>query len=79
MSKPSSLQLLGLRLREARKARGISQEALALGAGLDRSFVGQVERGERNISFYSLCKLSAVVGTDLGKLCQDLPQAGEKF
>lgn len=57
----------------ARKARGLSQEDLALRAGIDRSFMGQVERGQRNVSVATLCRLAAVIGRDLGSLCADLP------
>jgi transcriptional regulator with XRE-family HTH domain len=35
----------------------LSQERLALGAGMDRSYVGGIERGERNITFLVLCRL----------------------
>ena len=45
------LKLLGARIRQMRQVRGLSQEQLALEAGLDRSYVGGVERGERNITF----------------------------
>lgn len=48
-------------------------------AGIDRSFVGQVERGERNVSVVTLCKLSQVIGCDLGSLCAGLPLVGERF
>ena len=40
----------GDRVRELRKKKGISQEGLALTCDLDRSYIGGVERGERNIS-----------------------------
>ena len=42
--------LFGKRIRELRKLRGWSQEEFALHVGLDRSYVGGVERGERNVS-----------------------------
>jgi len=48
----------GARLRELRKSKGLSQEELAFRAELDRSFVGQVERGERNISLFNIYKLA---------------------
>lgn len=50
--------LFGRRLRELRKQGGLSQEALAHEAGLDRSYVGGVERGEYNISLQNICLLA---------------------
>jgi transcriptional regulator with XRE-family HTH domain len=48
----------GRRVRALRKARGLSQEGLAHIVGLDRSYVGGVERGERNISLENICLLA---------------------
>ena len=73
MKKPTSLQVLGERIRDARKARKFSQEDLALQAGIATSYMGGVERGERNPSFKVLCAVAQVVGHDLGTLCRDLP------
>jgi transcriptional regulator with XRE-family HTH domain len=53
--------LFGRRLRELRRGVGLSQEELADLAGLDRSYVGGVERGERNISLENICKLAAAM------------------
>ena len=44
----------GARVRELRRDKGLSQEALALACGLDRTYVGSVERGERNISLVNI-------------------------
>ena len=49
---------LGDRIREVRKSKGLSQEHLALIAEIDRSYVGGIERGERNVSFLTLTKLA---------------------
>lgn len=49
-------------IRMARIDCGLSQEALANHAGLDRSFVGSLERGIRNISIDNIERLSVVVG-----------------
>ena len=73
MNTKRSLAVLGTRIRDARKRLGISQEGLALHADIDRSFMGQVERGQRNVSFVTLCKIASVLKADLGVLCCGLP------
>jgi transcriptional regulator with XRE-family HTH domain len=47
----------GQRLRAIRKDKGLSQETLALMCGLDRTYIGGVERGERNISLVNIYKI----------------------
>jgi transcriptional regulator with XRE-family HTH domain len=76
--KKTSLQVLGERVRAARKAKRLSQEDLALLSNIDRSYIGGVERGERNLSFKKLCAISFVVGCDVGSLCSQLPLSQEK-
>jgi len=56
------LALFGKRLMELRKARGWSQEKLALESGLARSYVGGIERGQRNIALYNICVLAETLG-----------------
>jgi len=52
----------GLRLSEIRKSKGWSQERLAAESGLARSYVGGVERGQRNIALRNICKLAVALG-----------------
>jgi transcriptional regulator with XRE-family HTH domain len=53
--------LFGRRLAELRKAKGWSQEKLALESGLARSYLGGVERGQRNIALMNICKLATAL------------------
>jgi len=51
-----------------REALGLSQEALADQSGVHWTFVGQVERGRRNVSLHNLLKLAKGLGVDPGEL-----------
>lgn len=64
---------LGSRIREARKAAGWTQEQLAMQAGVDRSYMGGVERGARNLTFTMLCQIAAALHCDIAALTRDLP------
>ncbi|HEX7154354.1 MAG TPA: helix-turn-helix transcriptional regulator [Thermoanaerobaculia bacterium] len=52
------LRLFGERLRELRTERNISQERLAELAGLDRNYIGQIERAERNVALVNIVKIA---------------------
>lgn len=54
----------GVRLRELRVKAGLTQESLADAAGLHWSYVGQVERGERNLTYKSILSLAEGLGVD---------------
>jgi transcriptional regulator with XRE-family HTH domain len=58
----------GERMRELRKSKGLSQEALALACDLDRTYIGGVERGERNISLLNIHKIADALGVSPGRL-----------
>jgi transcriptional regulator with XRE-family HTH domain len=58
MDPESIAAIFGKVLREQRNARGLSQESLALSANVDRTFVSQMERGIRQPTLTTLCKLS---------------------
>jgi transcriptional regulator with XRE-family HTH domain len=55
-------------VRRARKAAGLSQEDLALEAGLDRTYVSQVERGKRNVTIVVLARLASALRTTPDRL-----------
>jgi transcriptional regulator with XRE-family HTH domain len=63
---------LGAAIRELRQAQpeALSQEALAAEAGLHRNYVGAVERGERNIAYTNLLKISAALGIRASELIE---------
>lgn len=60
-------------LRSRRLALGLSQEALAEGAGLHRTYVGSVERAERNVSIDNMERLASALRVDIA----DLLRTGE--
>lgn len=60
--------LFGLRLAEVRKAKGLSQERLALESGLARSYLGGVERGKRNIALLNIYRLAEALSVPPGDL-----------
>ena len=70
--------LFGRRLRELRKQVGLSQEALAHESGLDRSYVGGVERGEYNISLLNICLLAHALGFSPDELLKFSPNGKER-
>jgi transcriptional regulator with XRE-family HTH domain len=70
---------LGERIRQARKVKGLSQEDLALASNIAPSYIGGVERGERNPSLKILCAIAKIIGRDVGSLCRNLPLPDESF
>jgi transcriptional regulator with XRE-family HTH domain len=67
------LDILGKRIRARRSELGLSQEGLAHEAGLDRSYVGRIERGEHNLTFVALVKLCRAMKCDVASLTVNLP------
>lgn len=60
--------VFGQRVRELRAAKGLSQEALALACDLDRTYIGGIERGERNVSLLNIQKIATALGVPLKEL-----------
>ncbi len=60
--KNDSLSQFGRRVRTLREAIKLSQEALAVKAGIHRTYMGGVERGERNISLKNIVRLAVALG-----------------
>lgn len=67
------LKKLGQQIRETRKQKGFSQEELAFKAGVDRSYFGGIERGERNIGFLTLVKIAQSLNCDIAKFTKGIP------
>ncbi len=64
------LRAIGLKIRERRLERGFSQEELAERCGLHRTYVGSVERGERNITIQSLSAIAQALDMPLSTIVQ---------
>ncbi len=69
-----ALVAIGKAIRESRVAIGLSQEALAHEAGVDRSYMGGIERGEHNMTIINLLRISRCLGISVGEL---LNRAGQ--
>jgi transcriptional regulator with XRE-family HTH domain len=74
LKKDRHLIELGEQIRELRKSKDLSQEQLALKAEVDRSYVGGIERGERNVSFLTLVKIAACLECDVAKFTKGIPK-----
>jgi transcriptional regulator with XRE-family HTH domain len=65
---PKERKILALNLRRLRAERGISREELADLAGLHRTYVGSIERSERNVSIDNIAKLAAALKVEASDL-----------
>lgn len=66
-------KIFGKTLHAYRTKVGISQEKLAEVCGLHRTYVGSVERGERNVSLLNICLLARALGVRPAALVEELP------
>jgi transcriptional regulator with XRE-family HTH domain len=69
---PELMRAFGEVVQEKRKSLGLSQERLALAAGLDRTFVWKVEHGKRNPSLESLFRVAAALRTEPDELVREV-------
>lgn len=58
----------GAQMRQLRKARKMSQEDVAYAAGLDRSYLGAIERGEKNVSLVNIHRIAEALQVGAGEL-----------
>lgn len=70
------LVLLGKRVHDLRAAKGWSQEEFAHICGVHRTYAGQIERGEKNLSFGNLLKIAAALGVTASELLSKLEDGG---
>lgn len=69
--KDKLLVLLGESVRARRKMLAMSQEALADYAGIDRSHMGKIERGERNVTLLNLVRIAEAMNCKLSEIFTD--------
>lgn len=72
IEQPDILERFGQRIRHLRTEAGLSQEAFASRCGLDRTYLGGIERGERNVSLRSLGALADALMLTVSELTKGL-------
>ncbi len=65
------LRAIGKNIKFLRESRGFSQETLGLKAGFHRTYIGAIERGERNITITNLCQLASALRVNPSVLLLD--------
>lgn len=66
------LVAFGDRVRSLREQAGLSQEEVADGSGMHWSYVGQIERGQRNLGYLNILSLARGLGVEPSRLVQRL-------
>lgn len=72
MAKNSVLIKFGLSVKRRRQELGLTQEELAERANLHRTYIGMIERAEKNVTLENIAKLAKSLDTSIKKLCSDL-------
>lgn len=62
------VSIFAANVRRLRKARGLSQEELAEAAGVHRTYVGMIERGEKNVTIYNIERIALALRVSPGSL-----------
>lgn len=71
MPKLDVLKAFGERVREIRARKGLSQEGLARAAKIDRTYIGGIERGERNLGIKNVHRIADALGIPAAELFRD--------
>lgn len=66
--KHPALTKIGQKIRELRKSKGFSQESFADEVGLDRTYMGGIERGKRNIAALNIVRIAKALKVEVGDL-----------
>lgn len=66
------LERFGQKVRERRKAIGLSQEGLAHKCHLDRTYISGIERGKRNVALRNIGTIASALGTTISELAEGL-------
>ena len=78
MQDPHLIEAFGKRIRQLRTERGLSQEHLAELTGFHRTYIGMVERGERNISLSNIGVFAATFEMSVSQLFDFKSKRGER-
>jgi len=70
------LAKFGLRVRQLRQEAGYSQEGFAEACGLDRTYVGGIERGERNVSLRNINQIASALNCSISELFEGVSGGG---
>jgi transcriptional regulator with XRE-family HTH domain len=68
----STLEKFGETVRQERLRLGLSQEALASKAGVHRTYIGMIERAEKNITLENISKVAKALGLSISQLTKEL-------
>ncbi len=73
----NTAKFIGQRIRRYRTQLGLSQERLAELAGCHPTYIGQIERGEKNVSLESIVKISSALKVPLSELVEGIEESEE--
>ncbi len=71
MNKSNILEKFGEKLKQLRKVKGLSQEQLAEKANLHRTYIGMIERAEKNITLLNIEKIANALDTKISSLLNE--------